>query len=124
MQFFNVGVLELLFILVLAFVVLGPGRSVKMARNIGVWIRNFVKSPFWRDIITTSNEIRDLPNRIMDDAELQQMITELDLSSQDIKDILSQTQSETKTELQDIEKHINQELQSKPSPTEEHSDEI
>jgi hypothetical protein len=124
MQFFNVGVLELLFILVLAFVVLGPSRSVKMARNIGVWIRNFVKSPFWRDIITTSNEIRDLPNRIMDDAELQQMITELDLSSQDIKDILSQTQSETRTELQEVEEQINQDLQSDPSSREKTSDEI
>ena len=118
MQFFNVGVLELLFILVLAFVVLGPGRSVKMARNIGVWIRKFVKSPFWRELISTSNEIRDLPNRIMDDAELQQMISELDLSSQDIKDIIGQAQSETRTGLQEVENQINQDLQLNPSPTE------
>lgn len=124
MQFFNVGVLELLFILILAFVVLGPGRSVKIARTVGAWIRNFVKSPFWREIITTSNEIRDLPNRIMDDAELQQMIAELDLSSQDIKDILTQAQSETRTELQEVEEQINQELQSKPSPSKKLSDEI
>ena len=114
MQFLNVGVLELLFVLVLAFVVMGPKRSVKVARQAGVWIRNFVKSPFWRELLTTSNEIRDLPNRIMDDAELQQMIAELDLSSQDIKDILSQTQSETSSELQELENHINESLQSNP----------
>ena len=124
MQVFNVGVLELLLILILAFVVLGPGRSVKIARQVGVWIRNFVKSPFWRELVTTSHEIRDLPNRIMDDAELQQMIADLDLSSQDIKDALTQVQSETRSELREAEEHIKQELQSHPTPGDKPSDEI
>lgn len=124
MQVFNVGVLELLLILILAFVIMGPKRSVIIARKVGLWIRNLIQSPFWREILSTSNEIRDLPNRIMDDAELQQMIQELDLSSQDIKDILSQTQSETRAELQDVEQRINQELHIEPPPNNESIDEI
>lgn len=123
MQVFNVGALELLFILILAFLVLGPKRAIKSARVVGGWIRNLVSSPIWREIIHTSNEIRDLPKKIMDDAELVKMIDELDLSTQEIKEILSQTQSETETSLTSLEEEIDQELQSMPSqrnhPTEE-----
>jgi Sec-independent protein translocase protein TatA len=115
MQIFNVGALELLFILILAFILLGPKRTITTARNIGAWIRNLVKSPFWRDIVRTSNEIRELPKKMMDDAELQKMIEELDLSTQEIKDILIQSQLETETELSKLEQAVNQELQSPPT---------
>ena len=50
----------------------------------------------------------------MDDAELQKLITELDLSAQEVKDILVQTQIETDQELTKLEDEINQELQSSP----------
>ena len=51
----------------------------------------------------------------MDDAELQKLITELDLSTQEVKDILSQTQMETDQALSELGDEINQELQSTPS---------
>jgi Sec-independent protein translocase protein TatA len=111
MQIFNVGVLEILFILILAFVVLGPRKTIKTARDVGVWIRNLAKSPIWRDIVTTSSEIRDLPKKLMDDAELQRMVEELDLSTQEIKEMIIQAQEETETELTKLEGEIDQELQ-------------
>jgi Sec-independent protein translocase protein TatA len=114
MQIFNVGVLEILFILILAFVVLGPRRTIKTARDVGVWIRNLVKSPIWRDIVSASSEIRDLPKKLMDDAELQRMVEELDLSTQEIKEIISQSQRETETELTKLEGEIDQEFQHNP----------
>lgn len=122
MQIFNVGVLEILFILILAFVVLGPKRTIKTARDVGGWIRNLAKSPIWREILTTSSEIRDLPKRIMDDAELQNLIEELDLSTQEVKDILSQTQSESKAELANLEDQINLELNAIPPPSNKSND--
>ncbi len=54
----------------------------------------------------------------MDDVELQKLITELDLSTQEVKDILVQTQIETDEELSKLEEEIDQELQSMPSPGE------
>jgi Sec-independent protein translocase protein TatA len=110
MQIFNVGVLEILFILILAFVILGPRRTIKTARDVGVWVRNLAKSPIWRDIVSASSEIRDLPKKIMDDAELQKMVEELDLSAQEIKEIIGQAQRETETELTRLEGEIDQEL--------------
>jgi Sec-independent protein translocase protein TatA len=114
MQIFNVGVLEILFILILAFVVLGPRKTIKTARDVGVWVRNLAKSPIWRDIVSASNEIRELPKKLMDDVELQRMVEELDLSTQEIKEILSESQRETERELTALEGEIDQELQSMP----------
>lgn len=122
MQVFNVGVLELLFILIIAFIVLGPRRAIQTARQVGVWVRNLVRSPFWRDILRTSNEIRDLPKKIMDDAELQHLIEELDLSTQDIKQMITQAQTETEAELQSIEGEISQGLNANPVPSDKLAD--
>lgn len=115
MQVFNVGVLELLFILIIAFIVLGPKRTITTARDAGRWIRNLARSPIWREIVSTSSEIRDLPRKMMDDAELQKLVNELDLSAQEVKEILVQTQVETDAELAKLEKEINHELQSEPN---------
>jgi len=68
MQIFNVGIGELLFILVIAFIVLGPIKAVKIAGEAGGWIRNLVNSNFWQEIISTSREIQDLPKRLMEEA--------------------------------------------------------
>ena len=54
----------------------------------------------------------------MDDAELQKLIKELDLSTQEVREILSQTQIETDEELSLLEDEINQELQSTPTQSE------
>jgi hypothetical protein len=47
----------------------------------------------------------------MDDAELQRMVEELDLSTQEIKEMIIQAQEETETELTKLEGEIDQELQ-------------
>ncbi len=115
MQVFNVGALEILFILILAFIVLGPQKAIKTARDIGAWIRNMIRSPIWRDIVQTSSEIREFPKKVMDDAELSNLIEELDLSSQEVKDILKQTRSEAETTLTDLETNLAQEINPQPS---------
>ena len=123
MQIINVGALEVLFILILAFVVLGPKRTLESARDVGRWIRDVIKSPFWRDVVSTSNEIRNLPKKIMDDAELQKLVEELDLSTQEIKEIIQQTRIETEEEMIKLNGEINQEIRSMPSPEEYPSEE-
>ena len=77
MQIFNVGPLELIFILVIMILVLGPKGMVKGAREFGKFIRKVTRSPLWRDVVDTSNEIRDLPNKIMREAGIEKEIEEL-----------------------------------------------
>ncbi len=111
MQVFNVGVLELLFILIIAFIVLGPKKTIRAAGDVGRWIKNFTKSPLWREIISTSREIRDLPHKLMEDEALKQTIEDLDYSAKEINKELNQMQIETDAEIQKIQQEINQGIQ-------------
>lgn len=109
MQVFNVGILELLFILIIAFIVLGPAKTVKTMGDVGRWIKNLSKSPIWQDLMATSQEIRDLPNKIMDEAELEKTLRELERSTDEINRSLHQVQAETEQELSEINEEIKQE---------------
>ena len=44
-EIFNIGPLEILFIVILALLILGPQDMVKTARSIGKLIRKVVRSP-------------------------------------------------------------------------------
>lgn len=89
MKIFNVGVLEIFFILLLAMIVLGPKKAVETAGDVGRWIKKLMKSQFWKDLMMTSREIQDLPKKFMDEAEIQRTIEELDRTSNTFTEILS-----------------------------------
>jgi len=80
MELFNVGALEFLFILLLALIVLGPRKAVQTAGEIGRWVKKLFESEFWLDLQKTSREFQDLPRKVMDEAEIQKTIEELDRS--------------------------------------------
>jgi Sec-independent protein translocase protein TatA len=80
MELFNIGILEFLFIILLAFIVLGPKKAVKVAGEVGAWIRNILDSPTWKEIMKTSRDIRDIPRKITDDAEIQRTLEDIDYS--------------------------------------------
>jgi len=95
MKIFNLGALEILFIIFLALIVLGPKKSIKAAGDVAHWIREFIESPFLKDLLSASNEIRDLPKKVLDDADFQKTIDDID--SKAIK---------VNTSLRDIRKSI------------------
>jgi len=84
MEILNIGALELLFIILLAFIILGPKKAVEIAGQVGRWVRNLIKSPFWRDIVSTSKDIRDIPRKMMDDAEIQKTIDEIERTTREV----------------------------------------
>jgi Sec-independent protein translocase protein TatA len=81
MQIFNVGALEFLIILLLAVIILGPRKAVKTAGDVGRWIKELLQSQFWQDLQATSKEIQDIPKKMMDEAEVQRTLEELDRSN-------------------------------------------
>jgi Sec-independent protein translocase protein TatA len=88
MEFLGIGPLELLFIFLIALIVLGPKDIVKTGRMVGRVLRKIVTSPQWRTINQTSKEIRNLPNRLIREAGLEdevQQIQELQKSLPDMK---------------------------------------
>lgn len=70
MEFLNLGWLEVALILVLAFIVLGPGKMVKTGRDLGEWIRKLSRDQLFRDVIQTTDEIRRYPRKIFDESLL------------------------------------------------------
>lgn len=107
MQFLNVGILELVFLLLLIMIVLGPQRTVKAASDVGRWIRDFSKSELWREIVHMSKDIQELPNQIMDEAELQETIDALERSAYDVNRSLEEAHHGIDDQLSQIEREIS-----------------
>ena len=73
MDFLGIGPLELVFVIIIALIILGPKDMVKAGKTIGRLLRNIVTSPNWRAIQQTSQEIRRLPNHLMREAGLEEI---------------------------------------------------
>jgi Sec-independent protein translocase protein TatA len=74
MEFLGVGPLELIFILLIALIILGPNDMVKAGRTIGRTLRRIVMSPTWQTVRRTSQELRVLPNKLMREAGMEEEV--------------------------------------------------
>jgi len=100
MQIFNIGPVELILIILIMFILLGPERMIRTARQIGTWIRNLIKSPIWRDIMGYSREIRDLPTKIVRETGLDEDLKEIQKTTQDLNSDIKGTISEANKEVE------------------------
>lgn len=73
MEILGIGPSELIFIVIIAIIVLGPKDMQKAGRTIGKWLRTVVTSDGWKLFQQTSREIQTLPNRLMRDAALDEL---------------------------------------------------
>jgi sec-independent protein translocase protein TatB len=73
MDFLGVGPLELVFILVIALIVLGPHDIARFARRAGRWLNRLYTSEVWGTLNRASREFRDLPNRLAREAALDDL---------------------------------------------------
>lgn len=77
MEILGIGPLEILFILLIALIILGPGDMVKAGLTLGRFLRKIITSPEWRTIQKASRELRYLPNRLMREASLEDLSKDL-----------------------------------------------
>lgn len=68
MEILGIGMPELIFVIIIALIVLGPKDMQKAGRTIGKFMRDIVTSDGWKAFMQTSREIRTLPNRWMREA--------------------------------------------------------
>lgn len=80
MDILGIGVPELLFILLIALIVLGPKDMQKAGKTIGTWMRKVVLSDEWRGIKNASRHLRTLPNELMREANLEDVGKELGIN--------------------------------------------
>lgn len=77
MEFLGIGMPELVFIILIAMIVLGPRDMQKAGRTIGKWLRDLTTSDGWKVFQRTSREIRGLPTRLMREAQFDELDHEL-----------------------------------------------
>jgi len=73
MDILGIGPTELVFIILIALILLGPKEMQKTGRTIGRFLRNMTQSEGWRALRDTSREIRNLPNRLMREANIEDL---------------------------------------------------
>ncbi|MCE1254393.1 MAG: twin-arginine translocase TatA/TatE family subunit [Anaerolineae bacterium] len=94
MELFNLGIGEILFIIIIALIIFGPGNMVKTAREMGAFIRKVTQSPYWQEVWATKRELAELPKIIVKEAQLDQTISELDRQSKGLTGGLSASVTE------------------------------
>jgi sec-independent protein translocase protein TatB len=79
MEILGIGAPELIFILIIAMIVLGPKDMQKAGRTVGRWLNQLIRSDSWKVFQRTSAELRNLPRNLMRDANMEMAEMERDL---------------------------------------------
>jgi Sec-independent protein translocase protein TatA len=86
---FGIGTLEIIFILIIVLLVIGPKDIEKTSRNLGKMINRVNRSPTFQIVRRTSEELRNLPARLAQEAQLEELKELTDMS--DVKKELQET---------------------------------
>jgi sec-independent protein translocase protein TatB len=73
MEILGIGAPELIFVILIALIVLGPKDMQKAGRTIGQWLNQLVRSDSWQVFQKTSREIRNLPTQLMREANYEML---------------------------------------------------
>jgi sec-independent protein translocase protein TatB len=71
MEILGIGWQELIFIVIIALIVLGPKDMEKAGRSLGRWLNQLVQSDGWKVFQRTSTELRNLPRNLMREANME-----------------------------------------------------
>jgi len=73
MNIFGIGPLEIVFVLIIGILVLGPDGMITAGRKMGKFMRSIIRSNWWQNIRKGISEIQYLPQRLMREAELEEL---------------------------------------------------
>ena len=79
MEIFGIGAPELVFVIIIALIVLGPKDMQKAGLTIGRWLNQLIRSDGWKAFQQTSREIRNLPTNLMREANMELAETEKEI---------------------------------------------
>ena len=103
MNLLGIGPLELFFIILIAFIILGPTEMIKSARSFGRFVRKIVTSREYGTVQRASREFKNLPNRLIQEAGIEEI-------QKDIEKSIPTTPQEINKQLglDQVQKEINQ----------------
>ncbi len=100
MKFFNIGLPELVFLLVIMLVLLGPEGMQDYFKKAGRFVRKVTRSEFWRSSVSTYREVKRYPAQMMKELELEELEKEL---RRDLTEIEKTTHAEINAIQQEID---------------------
>ncbi len=109
--FFGIGIPEILLVLVLALILLGPQDMVKTARQLGRAVYRLYHSPIWRQLVSTQQELRDLPTKFVREAGLEETMADLKQTGAQVKSDLKDVASAATADLAAAQQEIKSESQ-------------
>ncbi|MEX1143427.1 MAG: twin-arginine translocase TatA/TatE family subunit [Anaerolineales bacterium] len=98
MDFLGIGITELVAILLIVFLVMGPQDLVKIGGTLGRALRNLRKSDTWRAVQDASRQLRELPETLAREAGIDEI--------KETQRELNQELKEQKTVLQDLDRQL------------------
>lgn len=98
MEFLNIGPIELLIIVLVMFVLLGPKEMLNTSRRAGKLVRDVTRSSYWKQIWGITQDIRELPQKMMDDADLTETMADIKQNVNDVRTGLSAQLKDTANE--------------------------
>ena len=87
MNIFGIGPLEIIFVLIIGILVLGPEGMIETGRKLGKFLRSIIKSTWWQNVRKGVSEIQYLPQRLMREAELEELNELRDLAKNNFPSI-------------------------------------
>jgi len=78
MEILGIGIPELLFVVILALILLGPKEMAETGRALGKWLNRFIHSDTYRAMNNAKKEITELPTRLMREANLEEAKKDLE----------------------------------------------
>ena len=73
MEVLGIGPLELMFVILIALIIIGPKDMSKTARSAGRYLNRMYRSETWRTLTEASRTLQTLPNRLAREAQLEEL---------------------------------------------------
>jgi Sec-independent protein translocase protein TatA len=108
MELFGIGIWEILLIVLIALIVLGPQDTIRAGRNLGRAVRRFFSSEEWRTMLKATKEIRSIPEKLLEETGLDHpediLPSEEEIRKEAGLDDLERDMSQWKAELHSMSK--------------------
>lgn len=101
MNFFNIGIREVILLLVIMLILFGPNKMKENARNAAKAIRAFAHSDTWRSFLGMVDDVNTVKGQIYREYGLQEMKDSL----REVTGELRRTDAELRESLRDENKH-------------------
>jgi Sec-independent protein translocase protein TatA len=95
MNFLNIGVPEILLLLVLALLVLGPEKLKQTLTELARKLNRLARSDQWRTVIGVYRDIRQYPAKILKEVQLEEVQKQLDELNRKTEQELRKIQNHT-----------------------------